>query len=322
MNKRLLLDTNVLLTGLFAPQSKSFQIIMSVIRREITGYVIQNAIDEAERAIIRAAKQTGVNLLTPFRDAVKESGLIILPLITRDEGREFAAIKGTGDKALAAAAMKISATICTNDISDFKHSDRYGLTACTPIQLTHDGTIGLHTVCTGILATPNSGSFYIEFGSLNWANITFPTSSIDKFYLFDAEQIGGCYFEACSHSFIFQADNGPRLSVPHRPVRPDTLKMIVSYDCNSGTTIFMGDMTSFTSSTTWLPMPLSVGARTYIGCNRNGINQLSGCIKSFYGIPYPVNSKAAKNMISGNVVSNPWERLSLETMIGLLGLAG
>lgn len=320
MEKRLLLDTNVLLTGFFAPQSKSFQVVMSVLRRENFGYVIQNAIDEAEGAIDRAARQTGVNLLRPFQDALRESGLVVLPRISREEGRDFTAIKGTGDKALAAAAIKISAAICTNDIADFRHSHRYGFEVYTPTDLTNDGTIGLHTLCPGILAAPNQGAFYVEFGGLNWANVTFPGESTETLYLFDAEQIGACYFEACSHSFVFQPDNGPRLSMPHGPARLDSFKMVVSYDCNSGVTIFLGNTASSSHTSMWQPFPLSAGARTYVGCDRRGSNQLSGCIKSVYGVPYSVNARAAKNMINGAVVNNPWERLSLETMIRLLVL--
>jgi len=318
---RLLLDTNILLTGFFVPQSKSFQVIQSVLRQELTGCVIENTIEEAENAISRAATQTGVNLIGSFRETLetlRRSGLIVLPRISRDEGRGFTSIKGAGDKALAAAAVKYSADICTNDIADFKKSDVYGFKVYTPEDLTRGGTIGLHTLCPGFLVTPNQGSFYIEFGALNWVNVTFSSDSHETLYLFDSEQIGACYFEAHSHSFVFQPDNGPRLFLYHGPVRLDSIKMVVSYDCNSGATIFLGTGTNSSQTSQWQSFPLAASARTYVGCDRHGLNQLSGCIKSIYGVPYPVNERAARNMINGVTVQNPWERLSLETMIRLL----
>ena len=103
--KRIVLDANVLLTGLFVPQSKSREVILAVLRGELIAYVIENTIEESEGVIARAARETGVDLLQSFRDAIRIIRLITLPRISRDQGRAYSAIKGRGDKALAAAAF-------------------------------------------------------------------------------------------------------------------------------------------------------------------------------------------------------------------------
>ncbi|MBI2174241.1 MAG: hypothetical protein HYU33_03500 [Candidatus Omnitrophica bacterium] len=320
VEKRILLDANVLLTGLFVPQSKSRQILRAIQRRELPGYVIQNSIDEAETAISRAARGTGVNLLRAFREAMQISRLVVLPRVSRDESRAFAAINGTADKALAAAATKISAEICTNDLADFKNCDRYGFKTRTPQQLTDDGTVGLDSVVPGILATPYQGTFYVELTQLNWANVRFPTVATETLYLFDAERIGACYFEAKSHSFVVRLDDGPSLSVSHGVVRADSLplKVVVTYDCMSEASIYIGTTEKESTALSWHPSGIAVDAKTWIACDRRGGNQVSGCVRLIYGVPYLVSERAARNMIAGVTVNDPWERLSVEDMITLL----
>jgi len=306
----------VLLTGLFVPQSKSRQILRVIQRGELPGYVIQNSINEAETAIARAASRTGVNLLRALREAMQISRLVVLPRVSRNEGRAFAAINGTGDKALAAAATKISADICTNDLADFKNCGRYGFKTRTPQQLTDDGSVGLDLVVPGILATPYQGTFYVELTQLNWANVAFATEATETLYLFDAERIGACYFEARSHSFV----DGPSLSVSHGVVRADSLplKVVVTYDCMSEASIYIGTTEKESTALSWHPSGIAVDAKTWIACNRRGENQVNGCVRLIYGVPYLVSERAARNMITGVTVNDPWERLSVEDMIRLL----
>lgn len=183
---RLILDANVLLTGIFVPQSKSREVILAVLRRQVVAYVIDNTIEESAGAIARAAHKTGIDLLQSFHDAIKQIGVIALPRISRDEGRAYSAIKGTDDKAIAAAAARISAVICTNDMADFKHGHRYGLRVTTPQQLAADGSIGLHTLAPGLLITPSQGTICAEVTRLNWAGVNFADTATDKFYVFDS----------------------------------------------------------------------------------------------------------------------------------------
>ena len=316
-SKRIILDANVLLTGLFVPQSKSRGVILSVLRGELAAYVIENTIEECEGAIARAARQTGIDLLKSFRDAIKQIRVVTLPRVSREEGRAYAEIKGTGDKAVAAAASKISADICTNDIADFKHGHRYGLCITTPQQVTADGSIGLHTVMPGLVATPSQGTIYAEVTQLNWANVNFPDNVTDKFYIFDSENIGGCYFDVKSRSFVVQIDRGPSVCVPHGVVTTSALPLhiVVAYDCATEASIYVGFSTKCSSARAWNASPLINTPRTFVGCDRHGANQLNGCLRLVYGVPYKVSERAARNMMNGATANNPWERLGLETII-------
>jgi len=316
-SKRIILDANVLLTGLFVPQSKSREVILAVLRGELAAYIIENTIEESEGVIARAASQTGIDLIQSFRDAIKQIGVVTLPRVSRDEGRAYTAIKGTGDKAVAAAAAKISADICTNDLADFKHGDRYGLRITTPQQLTADGSIGLHTLVPGLLATPSQGAIYAEVTQLNWAGVNFPDIATDKFYVFDAENIGDCYFDVKSRSLVARIDGGPSVCVPLGVVNANALplNLVVTYDCASEVSIYINSTAKYSSAGTWNATPLINAPRTWIGCDRRGVNQLNGCLRIVYGVPYKVSERAARNMINRVTVNNPWERLAMEDII-------
>lgn len=315
--KRLVLDANVLLTGLFVPQSKSREVILAVLRNEIIGYVIENTIEESEGAIARAARNTGVNLLQSFRDAVRLVRLITLPRISRDQARAFGAIKGNGDKAVAAAADKVSADVCTNDLADFQEGHRYGLRIRTPQQITVDGSIGLHTLVQGLVVTPSQGAIYAEVTQLNWAGINFPTGAADNFYVFDAENIGCCYYDVKSRSFVARMDGGPNVSISHNVVAASELPLhfVITYDRESEASIYISPTAKASLKDSWIAAPLIVAPRTWIGCDRRGANQLNGCLRLVYGVPYRVSEHAARNMMTGATVNNPWERLSLEDVI-------
>lgn len=324
VDNRLLLDANVLLTGIFVPQSKSREVILAVLRGQLVACAIENTIEECEGAIARAARRTGIDLLQSFRDTVRQIGVLMLPRISRDEGRAYSSIKGTGDKAVAAAAAKFSATICTNDLADFKHSPRYGLWITTPQQLTSDGSIGLHTLVPGLVVTPSQGSICAEVTQLNWAGVNFAGSATDKFYVFDSENIGSCYFDAKSCSFVACMDFGPSIFIPQGVVAKEALPLhiIVSYDCASETTIYVGPTARVSSTDAWVSPSLLSAPRTWIGCDRYGANQLNGCLRILYGVPYKVSERAARNMMSGVTVTNPWERLALEDIIKFCVLGG
>ena len=310
--KRIVLDANVLLTGLFVPQSKSREVIRAVLRGELVAYITENTIEESEGAIARAAHQTGVDLLQPFHDAIRLVRLITLPRISREQGRTYAAIKGRGDKAVAAAAAKVSADICTNDLADFTEGHRYGLCITTPQQLTANGSVGLHTLVPGLVVTPSRGAIYAEVTQLNWAGINFPDGALDRFYVFDAENIAGCYFDVESRSFVMRIDGGPTVCVPHSTVAASTLPLhfVVTYDCALEASIYISPDAKASSTEAWTPTPLIVAPRTWIGCDRLGANQLNGCLRLVYGVPYKVTERAARNMMTGATVNNPWERLT------------
>ena len=145
----------------------------------------------------------------------------------------------------------------------------------------------------------------------------FPDGAAESFYVFDAENIGYCYYDVRSRSFIARIDGGPSVSVAHNVVAASELPLhlVVTYNCASEASIYISPTANASSNNSWTPMPLIAAARTWIGCDRRGANQLNGCLRLVYGVPYKVTERAARNMMTGATVNNPWERLGLEDII-------
>ena len=107
VNAPLLLDTNILLNGIFVPQSKARDVLFAVQTKKVTAYVIENSLREANAVIRRAHHHTGVDLSRPFHAAMHSLGLVILPGISQPESAVHDYVKGSGDRAIAAAAQKL-----------------------------------------------------------------------------------------------------------------------------------------------------------------------------------------------------------------------
>ena len=93
------------------------------------------------------------------------------------------------------------------------------------------------------------------------------------------------------------------------------IHFVMTYDCASEATIYISPAAKTWSDVSWTPTPLVIAPRTRIGCDRRGANQLNGCLRLVYGVPYKVTERAARNMMIGATVNNPWERLALEDVI-------
>lgn len=317
-NKRLILDANVLLAGVLAPQSKSRLVLEKIRASEIAGYVAENTITEVERVLARTAMWMRLNLSATFHQAIFSAGLIILPRISRTEGKKFSGVRGSGDRAIAAAAAKIGADICTNDLKDFRKCGQYGLTVITPQQLADDGVIDLNTVCPGILTTPSQGTIYVEISALQWAGMQHLTGTP---YLFDIDRIGGCFFDQSSAAFVGFLDNGPRLSIPFGTIEAASLPLKIVMAYGSQLAMYVGTTHADSIATdNWLPSAVAAPIKTSICNDRLGANQIGGCVRLIYGVPYSVSRRAAINMITGATVNNPWERLSVIEMIRRSGI--
>jgi predicted nucleic acid-binding protein len=316
LNNRIVLDANVLLTGMFVPHSKSRQVLDGSLSGRYSAYILENTIEESENVLARVAQETGIDLIRPFRDSLAVANLIRLPRIPAAEGQAYTAIRGTADKAIAAAAAKISASICTNDLADFQRGGQYGLSIITPQQLTDDGSVGLHTVFPGLLATPSQGAIYASIGKLGWAEVKFSDHANAEFYVYDWQGVCACYFEARSRSFVARFDNGPTIRVLCNGLTATSppIRLIATYDCTSEASLYVGTTDKAFVLANWIPTA-PPNARVKIGSDRHGRNPLNGCIYLTYGVPYRVNDRAARNMINDVTVHNPWERLSLKDMI-------
>ncbi|MBK8761540.1 MAG: PIN domain-containing protein [Sulfuritalea sp.] len=313
---RIVLDANVLLTGMLVPQSRSRKVLDGAVRGKYAAYVVENTIEESEKALSRVSQETGINLLKSFRDTLSVVRLVLLPRVTREEGRAYTAIRGTADKAIAAAAARISARICTNDLSDFREAGKYGLRITTPEILARDDSLSPNSFFPGFLASPSQGAIYASIGELAWAHVKFAENAQDEFYVFDWEGVCACYFEARSSSLVARLENGPALSVTCNELvgTGPSIRFVVSYDCTSEASLYFGPVTKASVLGDWFPI-VRPDARIWIGCDRHGKKQLNGSIFRTYAVPYRVSDRAARNMINDITVHNPWERLSLKDMI-------
>jgi len=290
-------------------------------------FVITNTLEESEKVIARVEKETGVKVIHHFRDVLKAMWVFELPRVSRDAGKAFNKIKGTGDRAIAAAAVEYSAEVCTNDISDFKHASLYGFDFYTPQQLTESDTSNERRIFPGVVGTTSSQGTICAEIRVDWINHAFPNNSNDKYYIFDSEGIGSCFFDCGTHSFVAKMDGGPSICIPRNAEisRSHALYFVLSYDCNSEATLYIGTpsdseswlLASGSMTGPWSPAMAISGSRTFIGCDRHGKSQLNGHLGLLYGVPYKASRKAVKNMVNANSVNDPWERLSLEDAIKL-----
>jgi len=318
---KIILDANVLLTGIFVPQSKSRQVLSDIEKGHIAGYIVENTIEEAEGVAERVRRNTGVRVSEVLYDAIVASKVIILPRIVRVEAEAFSQIKGRGDKAIVAAASKLGAIVCTNDIGDFKESPRYGVSVTTPYDLVHDGVVALDMVFPGFISNQKEGTYYIESPSLLWADIKFRSTPNYRMYFFDLNGFGSLFFEASSHSFVFQMDNGLALSIKSGVVttRDLPIKIVLTYEASSGIDMFIGHRGKKNSlQTKWIPGTMSGNERIFLGSDRFGKNQLAGCILLLFSLPNYMTERAANNLMAGITVKQPWERLGLEKSVEMM----
>ena len=318
MNTSIVFDTCVLLTGMFAPQSKSRQLLEKVKHKDMTGYVAENTIEEAKGAIERAHKNTGVDLSRSLDAAIIAANLKVLPRIHEDEAKLFSDVKGRGDKAVAAAAKKMGAIVCSNDLKDFSKLSNYGIRFATPDELVSNGGIGLNTIFPAFLATQEQGTFFVEVSMLHWVGVKFPPTANERMYFFDAEGICCCYFNASSSSIVAELSNGPNIAVKVDIITHDLLplKIVVTYDNRKEAALRVGYRgKKEVSQTTWTCLKLPINARTWIGSNKKGTQQLCGAIRHLYAIPCLVNETETNNIMNNLTVHQPWERLSLEQII-------
>ena len=110
---KVLLDTNVLINGIFVPQSRSRAVLQRIRARILEGSVCENSIAEARKVIRRAYFNTGINLLEPFERTIKILNLVFLPRVTLNKAFTTTEIKGAEDKALVAIAKDLKLHRCT-----------------------------------------------------------------------------------------------------------------------------------------------------------------------------------------------------------------
>lgn len=87
--KKVIVDTNVLLTGFFVQGSYSSYLIESIDEGSIEGFVSENSLDEASRRLEIAYGHTGFDLRKEFHHRITNGKYNILPPVTQESTLEF-----------------------------------------------------------------------------------------------------------------------------------------------------------------------------------------------------------------------------------------
>jgi hypothetical protein len=261
-----------------------------------------------------------VDLSWAFKNTIDRLPLSTLPQVPKKERSTFERIRGSGDKALVAAAKQSGLTICTNDIKDFRHASEYGVVVVTPDQLTDNGEISLERIVLGILALPEEGMIYIEAEPV-WVGVNIDRMVEKRFYFFDSEGVGGLYFDNPLRALVYEGDFGQRVELKTGVIGQESLplRIAVTYQCNQGVSIYFGYQGEKAhQEIQWVPIPRQASTRTFVGSDRSGNNQINGLIYHFTSLPNFLSETGINNLMCGNTTLYAWERLGVEEVIGLL----
>lgn len=313
-----LLDTNVVITGILVPDSSSRALIDAHIMGDCHTYICRTTFNEAKKAFERASKGTGVDLWGAFATALKQVGIKVLPDVNEQISSRYDRIRGKADQRILAVAVKHKCSLVTNDISDFRYSEYYGVQVFTPSEFAANPDDKLSNIVLGFLATPSSGAFYVEVDAL-WAQSPFPSDLEKRFYIFDAEVVGGLFYDNRTRSLAFEGINNQevRLELPpiNRLERP--IKVALCYDNNVGFSMYHGYRGQKSHwSGSWQSPDNILSPKIYVGCNRKIEDHLNGWLYRLASMPRCLSESAVNNLMSGMRNPEPWERLSLEEIIG------
>lgn len=317
---RIILDTNVLLNGLFVPYSYSRKVLEYINSGKIIAYISENTLAEAQKKLREIEKEIGIDLSGQFMLFIKNFSYFILPRITRNEAKKYKFIKGIEDKSLTALAVKTGLEICTNDVNDFRNSNRYGVVVKTPKDMCSDGTAKLEDIFTGNLASPFEGTYYLAASSY-WLDLCGKSSNRKLYGIYDTPGIGGLYLDSASTSFKFIIDNGPSVSLKIKGISTGetSTKIVVTYKCTEGVQIYHGYRGGRAiQKVTWTPEkpPLNVSTKYCQG--RLGNFDAPMHIALFSSFHKIVTEKEANNLMGNKIPSYPWERIGLVEALRLL----
>lgn len=316
-SSRILIDTNVLLNGMFVPFSYSRAVLNHVKSGRLIGYISENTIGEAYKRLYEVNRKICIDMLPQFEKLIKHFSPFILPRVSCEKVNSYKHIKGLQDKALAALAINAGLSICTNDVNDFRKSKQYGINVVTPYEVCSDGSLNLDDIFNGNLATQSEGTYYLEATS-RWRDICDFSIKENYFGLFDTPGIGGFYVSSSNYSLEFKIDNGPSASVSIKniPYGELTIKVVVTYKNTDGVLVYFGYRgPKAETKIPWVPLPLSSNPSTNIMKGRLGDFPASIYIKLLSGFHKKVTEKEANNLMGGKIPSYPWERIPLEEAI-------
>lgn len=319
--KKILLDTNVLLNSVVLPFSYSYKVIKSILDGYAVGYISENSILEAHKRIEEAYQATGINIKDDFDVILQGYNLNVLTSPSKEESKHYDRVRGQEDKALAALANKNDLIICTNDVDDFRDSEKYSLTINTPKDLAFPtGKVTSDFIFGGCFATRFTGAIYIHISSI-WSTIRNSDNHQDLHCIIDYQGIAGLYFSIHKKSIVFIIERGPTLSVPlpKNLINDNELKIVASYDCTEGAALFIGYAGNKSKiKTIWKPKKLSLGAGITFANGKYGDCLYPMSLHFSSSFFKSLTEKGANNILGGKKPALACERFSLEEAISFI----
>ncbi len=307
-----LIDTNVLLNGLFNPYSPSRKVLVGIEEHRIDACVSAYIVDEARTVIQRVQAKTGV-MLGPTLVAFLASRAIRIIIDSGDISDPRLQIINAKDRPVLATAIHDNLTVCTNDTEDYGKARALGLTVVSPAELSHGGVIGLHTVFRLSLMNPRRGAVYIKFYP-RWAGVAFSRNATERFSIFDQVGLGCLYYRASTSSFQFDGDDIPSVSLKVGVVSAPEVRLVFSYDETEGVQLVYGwDGIVAKTRGNWRGERMQFGQLS-LGNDRHGLNQISGAIPIMATFSTALSVKGARRVIHELTVPDAEERLSLEDL--------
>lgn len=307
-----LIDTNVLLNGLFNPYSPSRKVLVGIEERRIDACVSAYVIDEARTAVQRVQAKTGV-ILAPTLVAFLASRAIRIIVDSGEVSDSRLQIINAKDRPVLATAMHDNLKVCTNDIEDYGKARALGLTVISPAELSHGGVIGLHTVFRLSLMNPKRGAVYVKFYP-QWTGVEFSRNATERFCIFDQVGMGCLYYRASTSSFQFDGDGIPSVSLKVGVVNAPEVRLVFSYDDTEGVRLVYGGSGIIAEDRgKWRGEGMQFG-NVFQTHDRHGLNQLCGTIPIMSSFPAALSVKGARRVIQELTVPDAEERFSLEDL--------
>lgn len=314
---RVLLDTNILLNGIFVPQSYSRRVIVDLINRKYDGYISEDVLKEADSRLTSVYDETGIDLHSTFNTFISESSLTILPHENAECGRTYGRIKGKGDRLIAASAHRNDLLICTSDVNDFRNAHEYGIEISTPYELSFTGDMSSSDLFPGFLATSREGSIYYHVEAY-WHGLC-RMSQYDRMYcISDIPNIGGLYLSTKSGDLVYISESGCKVSVSMKEIPKDNedVQIVVSYSCESGISIYLGYRGKQKSeSCNWSHSHYLSATKILIGRGKYGEFGAAMGVRTIAGFPTKLSEKGANNLMGEKLPPHPWDRLDIADVV-------
>lgn len=311
----ILFDTNVLLTGIFVPNSYSSKALAKLKSGELTGYTSQSIVDEAHRIIERAKVNTGIDLKEDFDSILGELPLEYLSPVSQEEAEKYDKVKGDVDKIIVALAKRNNLTICTNDNPLIKRANGYDITMTDPYCIMFDGVCRVEDYIQCTLSNPNEGGYFIQATSC-WKDLYDMEDSNRMHCIVDSPGIGGLYLSYKHKGIVFIADNGPFVSigVDDLPAGENEIILAVSYNCRDGLSIYLNSITNkVEKKATWSPPGDGLASGSLFRGRKGDFGAAAG-LRILACFPRYLHKGAVKNLLRKDAfwIAHPLERLSLE----------